>query len=235
MLHFAGHIIVPESVRDPLKYYHNNVSVSCALIDACVDEGVQRFVFSCSAAVYGIPREVPIREDAPLSPISPYGRSKLMVEWMLQDAVRRVADTPFSYVALRYFNVAGARSDGRLGQATREATHLIKVACEAACGKRRSVPIYGTDYATADGTCIGSPLQVHSTNRRPGDPPSLVANAGLLERTCAWRPRYDRLEIICEAAYRWEQHQGAGHPGSRTAPPVAQEAALDAPAVGTVR
>jgi UDP-glucose 4-epimerase len=157
VIHFAGHIVVPESVGDPLKYYRNNTCVSRNLIAACVAEGVGRFVFSSTAAVYGESAPAPVTEDVPTMPASPYGTSKLMTEWMLRD-VANSAD--FRYVALRYFNVAGARIDGAIGQATPAATHLIKVACEAACGLRDHVAIFGTDYDTADGTCIRDYIHV---------------------------------------------------------------------------
>lgn len=162
VIHFAGHIVVPESVHDPLKYYRNNTCVSRNLIAACVAEGVQQFLFSSSAAVYGMPETVPVEASAPTVPISPYGSSKLMTEWMLRDVAASTvsSDRRFRYVALRYFNVAGARADGELGQATPEATHLIKVACEAACGRRESVSIFGTDYDTPDGTCIRDYIHV---------------------------------------------------------------------------
>lgn len=163
VIHFAGHIVVPESVADPLKYYRNNTLGSLALIQACLATGVNEFIFSSSAAVYGIPQQLPAREDTPTAPINPYGWSKLMTEWMLRDVA---AATPeFRYVALRYFNVAGASLDGALGQATPEATHLIKVACEAACGQRPGVTIHGTDYATPDGTCIRDYIHVEDLAR----------------------------------------------------------------------
>lgn len=169
VVHFAGHIVVPESVTDPLKYHRNNTCCSLSLIDACVRCGVHNFVFSSSAAVYGIPSQIPVAETAPTSPINPYGRSKLMTEWMLEDTANSFTSEQentaqpkdrFRYVALRYFNVAGASQDGSLGQATPDATHLIKVACEAACGKRESIQIYGTDYPTPDGTCIRDYIHV---------------------------------------------------------------------------
>ena len=162
VIHFAGHIVVPESVQNPLKYYENNTCVSRNLINACLQEGIAQFVFSSSAAVYGVTSSVPVSESAATNPISPYGRSKLMTEWMLRDISDSTSGEPsvFRYVALRYFNVAGAREDGALGQATKESTHLIKVACEAACGLREFIPVYGTDYETPDGTCIRDYIHV---------------------------------------------------------------------------
>ncbi len=166
VIHFAGHIVVPESVSDPAKYYGNNVLASYHLLEACRDVGIRHFIFSSSAAVYGIPRRLPVDEHADTAPINPYGFSKLTTEWMLQDLSNsdrinnKPADQRFKYVALRYFNVAGAAVDGTLGQATPDATHLIKVACEAACGKREQVAIFGTDYDTEDGTCIRDYIHV---------------------------------------------------------------------------
>lgn len=164
VVHFAGHIVVPESISDPVKYYRNNPIASTNLIQACRDHRVRHFLFSSSAAVYGQPEQTPITEDAAAQPINPYGRSKLITEWTLEDVARSAGingdDEPFRYMALRYFNVAGAALDAALGQATPEATHLIKVACEAACGKRGGMQIFGTDYPTADGTCIRDYIHV---------------------------------------------------------------------------
>ena len=161
VIHFAGHIVVPESVSDPGKYYQNNVLGSLHLIECCVEAGVGLFVFSSSAAVYGNPAKIPVHEEALTDPINPYGRTKLITEWTLKDFAERTgSNLPLRYAALRYFNVAGASLDGALGQATPEATHLIKVACEAACGKRDSVSIFGTDYDTKDGTCIRDYIHV---------------------------------------------------------------------------
>ncbi len=156
-VHFAGSIVVPESVTDPLKYYRNNTCASRALIEACVETGVRRFVFSSSAAVYGVPGTVPIPEDAPTAPINPYGASKLMSEWVLRDTA---AATEFAYVSLRYFNVAGADPEGRSGQSTRVATHLIEVASHAALGLHDHLEIFGDDYDTPDGTCIRDYIHV---------------------------------------------------------------------------
>jgi UDP-glucose 4-epimerase len=157
VIHFAGSIIVPESVSDPLKYYRNNTCNAQALIGACVRHGVKNFIFSSTAAVYGNPRIVPVPEDAPLAPISPYGRSKLMSEQILRDVA---AAHDFRYAALRYFNVAGGDPAGRTGQSTANATHLIKVACEAALGKRDELVVFGSDYATPDGTGIRDYIHV---------------------------------------------------------------------------
>jgi UDP-glucose 4-epimerase len=157
VMHFAGSVLVPESVADPLKYYRNNTAASRTLIEAAVTAGVQHFLFSSTASVYGIPAIVPIPEDCPKDPINPYGASKLMTERMLTDvsAVR-----PMNHGVLRYFNVAGADPQGRSGQATAGATHLIKVAVEAARGLRDHVGIYGTDYDTRDGTGVRDYIHV---------------------------------------------------------------------------
>jgi UDP-glucose 4-epimerase len=157
IMHFAGSIIVPESVSDPLKYYDNNTAKSRALIAAAVDAGVPHFIFSSTAATYGVPDTIPVREDDPKRPINPYGWSKLMTEQMLADTA---AAHPLNYCALRYFNVAGADPQQRSGQSTDGATHLIKVAVEAACGKRAGVSIYGTDYDTPDGTGVRDYIHV---------------------------------------------------------------------------
>ena len=157
IMHFAGSIVVPESVEQPLKYYANNTLASHALISAAVDAGVKHIVFSSTAAVYGAPKRVPIVEDDPKLPINPYGASKLMTERMLEDAS---AAHPFNYGALRYFNVAGADPQGRTGQIGKGSTHLIKVAVEAAVGKREQVAVYGSDYPTPDGTCIRDYIHV---------------------------------------------------------------------------
>ncbi|MBC7951781.1 MAG: UDP-glucose 4-epimerase GalE [Rhodospirillaceae bacterium] len=151
VMHFAGSTVVPESVTDPLSYYRNNTAISRNLLAACALSGVKFFIFSSTAAVYGNPETLPVSETTPTLPITPYGRSKLMTEAMLQDIA---ATSAMRFVALRYFNVAGADPLGRSGQATPNATHLIKVACEVAVGKRPSMAIYGTDYDTPDGTCI---------------------------------------------------------------------------------
>jgi UDP-glucose 4-epimerase len=157
IMHFAGSIIVPESVENPLKYYRNNTANSRTLIEAAVSSGVKHFIFSSTAATYGIPEVVPVREDSPNLPINPYGMSKLMTEHMLADVAFA---HPMNYCALRYFNVAGADPQGRTGQSTAGATHLIKVAVEAALGKRASVAVFGTDYDTPDGTGVRDYIHV---------------------------------------------------------------------------
>ena len=157
IMHFAGSVVVPESVDDPLKYYDNNTARTRALIAAAVARGVAHFIFSSTAATYGIPDVSPVTEDTPQRPINPYGWSKLMSERMLADVA---AAHPMNYGALRYFNVAGADPDGRSGQSTEGATHLIKVAVEAALGKRNHVSVYGSDYATPDGTGVRDYIHV---------------------------------------------------------------------------
>ena len=157
IMHFAGSIVVPESVAKPLEYYENNTVKSRALIEAAVTGGVRHFIFSSTAATYGIPDAVPVREDVRTQPINPYGWSKLMTERMLADTA---VAYPLNYCALRYFNVAGADPEGRSGQSTAGATHLIKVAVEAAVGKRSHVSVFGTDYGTRDGTGIRDYIHV---------------------------------------------------------------------------
>jgi UDP-glucose 4-epimerase len=157
VLHFAGSIVVPESVADPLGYYLNNTCKSRSLIACAVETKIPNFIFSSTAAVYGIPKINPVTEDATLEPISPYGSSKLMTETMLRDTAKA---HPLRFVALRYFNVAGADPKGRSGQSTARATHLIKVASETALGMRPSLEVFGTDYETPDGTCIRDYIHV---------------------------------------------------------------------------
>ena len=253
IMHFAGSIIVPESVEKPLDYYRNNTLASHALLSAAVDAGVRHILFSSTAAVYGAPERVPIAEDDPKLPINPYGASKLMTERMLEDVSAAHA---FNYGALRYFNVAGADPEGRSGQIGKGSTHLIKVAVEVAVGKRDHIEVFGVDYPTADGTCIrdyihvsdlaaahvaaldwltrhpdenlvincgygeglsvlevldavdrhtNRPLKRVMAERRPGDPPELVAgNARLLERL-DWRPAYADIDRIVGDALAWER------------------------------
>ena len=157
IMHFAGSVVVPESVENPLKYYHNNSAKTRDLIDSAVKVGVPHFIFSSTAATYGIPEESPVRESTPQRPINPYGMSKLMTEYMLRDVA---AAHPMNFCALRYFNVAGADPQGRTGQSTAGATHLIKVAVEAALGKRAGVGVFGTDFDTPDGTGVRDYIHV---------------------------------------------------------------------------
>ena len=184
IMHFAGSVVVPESVDDPLKYYENNTVKSRALIESAVEGGVGHFIFSSTAATYGIPQAVPVAEDAPTAPINPYGWSKLMTERMLKDSAAAYA---LNYCALRYFNVAGADPQGRAGLSTRNATHLLKVAVEAATGKRGHVDVYGSDYDTPDGTGVRDYIHVsdlaaahlHALERLIAAPQeSMVMNCG---------------------------------------------------------
>jgi len=183
IVHFAGSIILPESIENPLKYYRNNTVNSLGLMEAAVACGVKRFVFSSTAAVYGLPDNVPVAETAALRPQSPYGASKLMTEQMLQDVA---AAHGLTFTALRYFNVAGADPRGRSGQATREATNLIKVSCEAAIGKRPALTVFGQDYDTPDGTAIRDYIHVSdlavahwcAVERMRGGRGNLIANCG---------------------------------------------------------
>jgi UDP-glucose 4-epimerase len=251
IVHFAGSIVVPESVSDPLWYYENNTVKSRALIACAVAEGVKHFIFSSTAAVYGAPEVMPVTEATPQLPVSPYGSSKLMTEIMLRDTGFA---HDFRYVALRYFNVAGADPKGRTGQSTKGATHLIKVACEAAQGKRSHLDVFGIDYDTADGTCVrdyihvsdlvkahsdalaylradgaaivmncgysrgfsvlevidavkrvsGVDFDVRTTDRRPGDPPQIVAASDLVRSTLNWQPEHEDLDTIVRHALDWE-------------------------------
>lgn len=157
VMHFAAHTIVPESVSDPMKYYWNNTCSTRNLLECCAEQEVKHFIFSSTAAVYGMPDDGLATEESVLAPINPYGTSKLMSEWMLRDLS---SATDLNHVALRYFNVAGCDPEGKIGQSTPEATLLIKVACEAAVGKRDAVYIFGTDYPTPDGTGIRDYIHV---------------------------------------------------------------------------
>jgi UDP-glucose 4-epimerase len=251
VIHFAGSIVVPESVSQPLAYYANNTIVARNLMQACVEGGVHHFIFSSTAAVYGEVSLEPVKEDVDVRPINPYGRSKLMTEWMLRDAAHA---HDFRYIALRYFNVAGADAKGRTGQSTPRATHLIKRACQVALGRVPSLAVYGTDYPTPDGTGVrdyihvsdlvaahalaldhlrrggapaifncgygrgvsvrevidtvarvsGQKVAVTEEPRRPGDPPSIVADGTRLRQELGWTPAHDDLEEIVRTAYAWE-------------------------------
>ncbi|HEY7230387.1 MAG TPA: UDP-glucose 4-epimerase GalE [Pseudolabrys sp.] len=256
IIHFAASIVVPESISDPLGYYSNNTMNSCALLDTAIKSGVREFIFSSTAAVYGNASNKPVREDAPTVPISPYGTSKLMSEIMLHDAGKAHG---LRFVALRYFNVAGADPKLRTGQATPGATHLIKVACETAIGRRPKMSVFGTDYPTPDGTCIrdyihvtdlvkahsaalaylrsggasatfncgyghgssvleviaaarrasGRDFPVEISERRPGDPSSLVANVDRIRAALSWRPQFQNLDTIVAHALAWEKQLAA--------------------------
>jgi UDP-glucose 4-epimerase len=219
IIHFAGSIVVPESVADPLGYYENNTCKTRTLIETAVKAGVPNFIFSSTAAVYGGAGMEPVREDARLAPESPYGLSKLMSEWMLRDAA---AAHGIRYTALRYFNVAGADPRGRTGQSTPGATHLIKVASETALGKRPFMQVFGTDYATPDGTCIRDYIHVSdlaaahrlALQRLRDGGASMVAN-------CGYSHGYSVLEVI-EAVRRvfghdFDVRMGERRPGDAAA------------------
>lgn len=195
IMHFAGSVVVPESVENPLHYYDNNTGKSRALIAAAVRGGVEHFIFSSTAATYGTPDRSPVSEGDPQQPINPYGWSKLMTEQMLADAS---AAHGFNYCALRYFNVAGADPRARTGQSTAGATHLIKVACEAATGKRDSVAVFGTDYETPDGTGVRDYIHVSDLANA-----HLLALEALIERpdrsltmNCGYGKGFSVLEVL---------------------------------------
>jgi len=194
VIHFAARIVVPDSVADPLGYYLANTVKTCSLLAAITTAGIKRFVFSSTAAVYGLPKENPVGEDAKLAPISPYGTSKLMSEWMLRDT--SVAHG-VAYVALRYFNVAGADPQNRTGQSTAGATHLIKVACETALGKRKRIEIFGNDYPTPDGTCIRDYIHVTDLVSAHLDAlKHLRAGGRNLTLNCGYGRGYSVLEVV---------------------------------------
>jgi UDP-glucose 4-epimerase len=194
IIHFAASIVVPDSVRDPLGYYRNNTMNARALLEVAVTTGVHRFVFSSTAAVYGNPARVPVAEDAPLAPMSPYGNSKLMTEIMLKDVA---AAHPLKFVILRYFNVAGADPALRTGQSTIGATHLIKVAVETALGLRPQIEVFGTDYATPDGTCIRDYIHVTDLARAHSAALAHLRGGGGSEIfNCGYGHGYSVLEVI---------------------------------------
>lgn len=195
IMHFAGSVVVPESVENPLKYYHNNTAKSRSLIEAAVAGGVSHFIFSSTAATYGVPEVSPVTEDCPRQPINPYGMSKLMTEFMLADVSKA---HPLNYCALRYFNVAGADPAGRTGQSTAGATHLIKVAVEAALGKRDHVAVFGTDFDTPDGTGVRD--YIHVSDLANAHVLALEALIGEPERSmtmnCGYGRGFSVLEVL---------------------------------------
>ncbi len=194
LAHFAARIVVPDSVSDPLGYYLANTVKTRALIETAVKAGVRHIIFSSTAAVYGEPATVPVPEDLETSPINPYGRSKLMSEWMIEDAARAHG---FTYVILRYFNVAGADPRGRSGQSTPNATHLIKVATQAALGQRTHLEVFGTDYPTPDGSCQRDYIQVSDlaeAHRVALD--HLRSGGESLTLNCGYGRGYSVLEVV---------------------------------------
>ena len=252
VMHFAASIQVGESTREPLMYYKNNVVNSINLLEAMTELGIEYFVYSSTAAAYGIPDKNPIGEDTPLRPINPYGMTKVMIEKVLKDIA---ACRDLKYIALRYFNVAGADPDCEIGQAYGYATHLITRTLKTAQGEQDSLSVFGTDYPTLDGTCVrdyihvsdlgsahllalmylrqtglsdvmncgyghgfsvldvinvtkevtGVDFTVTFTDRRPGDPPELIADSTKLKRLTGWSPLHDDLSFIIETAWKWEQ------------------------------
>jgi len=194
VIHFAASVVVPDSVADPLGYYRNNTANTRALIEAAIKGGIERFIFSSTAAVYGNPAKFPVDEDEPTSPLSPYGSSKLMSEIMLRDAGRAHG---LGYVILRYFNVAGADPLLRTGQSTRGATHLIKVAAETAAGLRPRMEVFGTDYPTPDGTCVRDYIHVSDLVRVHSDALRyLRAGGASVTLNCGYGRGFSVLEVI---------------------------------------
>jgi UDP-glucose 4-epimerase len=194
IIHFAGSVVVPDSVRDPLGYYRNNTMTTRSLLNAAVKAGIGRFIFSSTAAVYGNPDQIPVSEHAPTRPMSPYGSSKLMTEIMLHDVA---SAHDMKYVVLRYFNVAGADPDGRCGLSTVGATHLLKIAVEAATGQRAKVDVYGTDYPTPDGSCIRDFIHVSDlAQAHRAALAHLRSNRGSVTLNCGYGRGYSVLETI---------------------------------------
>lgn len=253
VIHFAAFIVVSESVSLPLKYYENNSINTFKLIKTCVESGIENFVFSSTAAVYGIPEKIPVTETTSMNPINPYGKSKVITEMLLEDV--SIAYPDFNYIALRYFNVAGADPGARIGQNYKKPTHLITLALKTALGDYSHLNIFGTDYNTPDGTTIRdyihiddlsnahllalnflkaekksrvfncgygmgrSVLEVVKTtkevtgvdfptkpaDRRPGDPPELVADSTLIQKELAWKPMHNDLHYIIKTSWEWEK------------------------------
>ncbi|SHH62867.1 UDP-glucose 4-epimerase GalE [Bradyrhizobium erythrophlei] len=194
VIHFAGSVVVPESMRDPLAYYRNNTMTTRSLLNATVKSGVSRFIFSSTAAVYGNPDQVPVPESAPTRPLSPYGSSKLMAEIMLHDTASAHG---MNYVALRYFNVAGADPQARMGLATVGATHLLKIAVEAATGQRAKIDVFGTDYSTPDGSCIRDFIHVSDLAQAHRAALSYLRTGGAsMTLNCGYGRGYSVLETI---------------------------------------
>lgn len=194
IIHFAGSIVVADSVAYPLAYYDNNTAKTRTLLAAAVRHGIKRFIFSSTAAVYGEPGRGLVDENARLDPVSPYGRSKLMTEWMLADTARAHGLT---YVALRYFNVAGADPQGRAGESTRVATHLVKIAAQTALGKREKMQIFGADYPTPDGSCVRDYIQVTDLARAHLDALVYLRGGGdSLVANCGYAKGFSVLEVI---------------------------------------
>src|SRR6201989_1868805 len=194
IVHFAGSVVVPDSMPDPLGYYRNNTMTTRSLLNAAVKCGVNRFVFSSTAAVYGNPERMPVSEDAPTRPLSPYGSSKLMAEIMLHDVA---AAHGMNYVVLRYFNVAGADPHARIGLATVGATHLLKIAVEAATGQRAKIDVYGTDYPTPDGSCVRDFIHVTDLSQAHRSALAYLRNGGASTTlNCGYGRGYSVLETI---------------------------------------
>ncbi|TYL84621.1 UDP-glucose 4-epimerase GalE [Bradyrhizobium cytisi] len=194
IIHFAGSVVVPESMRDPLGYYRNNFMTARNLLNVAVKRGISRFIFSSTAAVYGNPDQVPVPEHAPTRPLSPYGSSKLMTEIMLHDVA---AAYGMQYVVLRYFNVAGADPQARIGLATAGATHLLKIAVEAATGQRAKIDVFGTDYPTQDGSCIRDFIHVTDLSQAHRSALAYLRNGGASTTlNCGYGRGYSVLETI---------------------------------------
>lgn len=256
VIHFAGSLLVADSVVDPLNYYQNNTAATIGLIQTAINAGVDKFVFSSTAAVYGAPLDNPIREEAPARPVSPYGSSKAMSEAVLVDCEKAYG---LRSVSLRYFNVAGADPSTLNGPRTSDPTHLIRVACQVALGYRPLISVFGTDYPTPDGTCIrdyihvsdlvgahmsalaylrqgaksialncgygrgysvldvidavrrisGRDLPVQFSQRRPGDPPILIADVTQIRDVLGWEPQFANLDVIVSHALAWEKARSA--------------------------
>lgn len=194
IMHFAALIVVPESIREPLRYYANNFCNSLNLLNICLEKGVNKFIFSSTAAVYGIPEKIPVNEEAPLKPINPYGMSKVMVENALSD-ISKISD--FRYVSLRYFNVAGADPLARIGQWRKDATHLITVAVRTSLGKKPFLEIFGTDYPTPDGTCIRDYIHVEDLSEAHLIALDYLLNGGTSDIfNCGYGHGYSVKEVV---------------------------------------